>query len=474
MSTVSRKDSAFTSAISRGAGSEGAKATEDAPSLDEIAGTKAQEQAASFEKKPPGADAQDAIRTIEKKMQEWHVSDKDARQCVDELRELSPADRALVWEAMGPESRAKLLDNVDDKARSLLIDSLSQAGVLKQMSAPPHPNGTTTSTRLVSADVWGSPPEGPTFVVRNPKMEPALQKAVHEENIARAKDYRARYDDYIKAYKDEVVLPAAKNDDIASIRRAGPPGPLLLPEREPGAPLGAKGQGEVDRADAWRKVADPTQALVDVYGPITRAIHHARGEMMAGELRLGIEVALKVPGVDVGASAEGGQDGDVNTRAKGNVALPGGSAYGASTEGDGVETTVGVGVANIGYKRGADDGVVITSVEANIGVVDVGADLEKGTVKLGVGVSKKMGRFEVTAKATAEFKPFLGADEIGLFRKDDGFFDVPPELSEGKAWHELSEERRQDLAKTFGWSEKEWSALSKRQANLAVPTMVGR
>lgn len=472
MTTVTRKDPPSTSSVGRSSVSGDAKAAEDAPSLDEVAGAAPADPAARFEGKA-GANPQDAIRVIEGKLDGLYVAGAEARACVDELRDLAPADRALVWKAMGPESQARLLDKVDDTARSLLLDALGDAGVLKQIEAPPHPNATTTSRRLVGKDVWGSPPDGPTFHVRNPKLSPALQEAIHEDNVARAERYRAQYDDYLDAYRDQVVLPAAKNNDIAGIRRAGPPAPLLLPEREPGAPLGARGPGEVDRADAWRKVADPTQALVDVYGPITRAIHHARGEMMAGELRFGAEVALEAPGVEVGASVEGGQDGDLSTQAKGKVTLPGGSSYGVSTGGGDIDPTVGVGVGSVAYKRGADDSVSITSVEASIGLAEVGTDLEKGTVKLGVGVSREIGRFEATAKATAEFKPFLGADEIGLFRKDDGFFSLPAELTEGTAWRDLPEARRQDLATTFGWSEAEWTDLKRRRGALEVPRQYG-
>lgn len=477
-----------------GAGSETKTAAEDAPSLDELAPGGDADKAAAYTGAtsggPRGGDPQAAVHVIEEKLSGLVVTDGEARAAVDALNGLAPADRARVWSAMGADSQARLLDNVDHKARGKLLDGLAGADVLQRCPKTTHPMATKESQRL-TADPWGEPPAAPSLMAREAGMSKELLTAVHDENLSRAGRYRAQYDDYLGAYRDQVVLPAAKSNDIASIRRAGPPAPLMLPEREPGAPLGAPGRDEVNRADAWRKVSDPTQALVDVYGPINRAVHHARGELAAGELRFAAEVEGTLGSISVGVGGDIGQDGDSNVKYTPGLAVgkdsktqpwdgerPARATVGVGLDDDKLTVGVGVGPAGAGVSVkpvGVDGEVSVVGVSASLGYAQVGADLEKGTVSVGAGHTFGVpGKASLGGKAMAEFKPFLAPEDIGLFRTDDGFFDIPHEVKSGVPWHKLSDERRADLERAFGWSAKEWREVSARKGDLQLaPRQLG-
>jgi hypothetical protein len=459
---------------------QASEATSEVPSLDELTAAASPDPAARYTG-GAGGDPQEAVHLIEQKLGGLFVTDGEARAAVDALAGLTPPNRSLVWKALGPASQSRLLDEVDGPARGRLLDGLAEAGIVGRAEPTAHPKSTKASQRLLS-DVWGAPPPAPFLLVREPGMPEALANGIHEENTARAGRYRAAYDDYLGAYRDQIVLPAAQHDDIASIRKAGPPAPLLLPEREPGAPLGAKG-AELERADAWRKTSDPTQGLVDIYGPIHRAVRHARGELAAGELRFGGELAGSLLNTSFAVKGQMGQDRDLALKGVGGgtAAIPSGEALqtrgsvGVSLEGDKLTASLdgGVGGFGVSVKAGHDGALDVVGVCARLGIAELGADFEKGTASVGIGKSwGQAGVATVGAKVNAEFKPFLAPEDVGIFRTDEGFFDAPRELLGGARWDALPKERRVDLERTFGWSAKEWSDQAARKGKLQLSTMV--
>jgi hypothetical protein len=449
------------------------RAGEDAPSLDDVADAQRPGPAATLERSS-SADAQGAIHLIEDKLSGF-VSDADARACVDALRGLPGGDCALVWKAMGADSQRELIDNVDDSARGALLDALERAGVVERAPVAAHPLTTGLSDALL-ADPWGEPPAAPRLHAPGDGLSTSLREAVRDNNVERARAYRAAYDAYLDDYKAKVVVPAGEGD-VAAIRAAGPPAPMLLPAREPGAPPGASSRDEVERADDWRKVADGAAALVDIYGPITRAVHHARGEMVAGELRFSLGAEAEILGVGLGVSRDYGQDGD----GKLTVKAGGGPFFGEPGEDGGEKATFTAGAVSVGIEVDSAGNRELTEVGASAGAFGVGADLKKGTAKVEVGISHGLKSsyggddlgVEVAAKVSAEFKPFLAPEEVeGVFYRGGGFFDAPPELGAGKRWDELSDERRAHLHR-LGWSKAEWAAQRKRKATLDVPRLLG-
>ncbi|MBM4279882.1 MAG: hypothetical protein FJ137_03750 [Deltaproteobacteria bacterium] len=349
-----------------------------------------------------------------------------------------------------PARLQRVVDAAGDEQRGLLLDLLMKKGIVDAQPAAPIP---ATSPRAPQ------PPAATALLRDDPRAPPALRRAILDENVARAADYRVRYADYRAAYAGAV----ARAPDVAALRDLGPLAPSTLPMNLPGAPL----HGEANRAwlDARGRTDDDiaiTLAVADRFRRLTgRAI---AGLSFTAEVEASIVLGDKEGShVELGGKAEAtvGPDGHVEQHSVGahKVGLEHSSAtyeHGKL----GIEVTAdGNGVAISEEEIALKAHFAPLSGEATFGgdrmafAVGVEQEVELMHGLHGkLGVVGKVGLQGVTGEDAAAFASTSAV----------GFFDTPAELSRGKAWSSLPAPVRADYERQ-GWTAAEWT----KKADLA-------
>jgi hypothetical protein len=357
------------------------------------------------------------------------------------LEKLPPQDFAAVVGQMAADGRLeRLTDSLDAKGSARLMSLLESNGVVDAVPI----------TQAKASPTAPQPPMPPHLVKVDAGAPPALRALAEEHNIAAAKAYRAAFDDYLVAYN--TAVDDAKS--VGALRALGPPTEPTLPASMPGAPSAS---AQTSFREAGVAVLDS-----DTMEHVANRIRELTGKPIAGStFTLEASAFVKLAdGLAVGGTAGAslsptGIDADSAAAAELTD-----STGGIALDQDGTLTIEGdAGVVDVGVDLNAEDGV---TVKGGMGPLEGSARFNGDEMEFGVGLSKEVKVGKVEAEIGIEARMGLQgvtAEDAAAFvsTSDVGFFDVPPELKQGKDWTKLSSSTRAHY-EALGWTAKEWGA----------------
>jgi hypothetical protein len=339
------------------------------------------------------------------------------------------------------------VSRMDASARQAFLDQAASRGVLQRRAGePPGPLGV---------------PGRPETFVNDQQLPSALRDAVNAHATDMGRAAVVAHDDYLRRYDDAV----ARADSLRALRALGPPQALDLRETSLGLSWSDPNRPRYEAE--WKAgLGRPQHSLVQAYASVT-----ARARVLAGEQPAGLFVSAELSGADSGVVVK--HEARASTR--GPISL---------------QTRVGIApkAGPLGLEVTTDArGKLESQVQLEVGPVAVSHDSEgKSELSLGAKGSPFKAHASVNAR-TAEFAggvAFEVSDKSGQYhgglklaygmrgivperagqavREDvPGLFSRPRDLDPGRAWDDLSPERRA-LYERQGWTREEWAEESRR------------
>jgi hypothetical protein len=464
-----------------------------------------------------GATAATAAKALEQLV---YVSDGDVARALDAFKGLPPGEAKAALESLQQSgSLSTLLKEADGAERRRLTDLLIETGMV----------GSTTPETPESKGVRGPlPPAPPTLPVPPKGASDELKAMLHDENIARAKEYVAEHGDYIKAYREAV----RDSPTLTALRQLGPPTAPNLPLWEPGG----RHTSDTTEWSTTTRVSPDTQTgklitgkLYELRGEsppgvdteISGAVKMAFGEHASvganasygedrngntsatvggsGGIAVGPEAARVNGNGAAGAKWENGELTSVTTSATGSVggarkreSQPAGGevADGASTtfSKDGIkqDVSLGVGAASIEFAKdkanaavdvaGAkvgfayEKGKVLTATLGAGGLAFTGGLAEHGAMTGEVELERKLKAGDVVIEVKVSAKQTVQLASVQDYQRftaiiESGPFEKPAELQRNMKWADLSAGAREAYT-LYGWSKNDWDiALQANQVS---------
>ena len=371
----------------------------------------------------------------------------DGAALLGNLARLPAADfRAVMSD---PTRAAKIFSTLDGDDRALLLDLMVKKGAVAVQP------GTTTTTSPYAP----VPPRAPALLRDEASAQPAVRRAILDENVARVAAYQAEYATYRDAYHHAVEHAR----DVGGLRDLGPIAPSSLPANMPGAALSsdanrayldARGRNDDDRAT--------TQMVADRFRRLSG--REVAGLSFSGEVELSVVVGEHDRDhTTVGGKLEGtiGPDGETKADAHGALGYFSNQHSGVVVDTHGA--AVKVGEVGVGAHL-SDEALTLNGM---YGPVTGSAGFGGDRMSFGLGVETHKTIFDTTFNVGVGAKVGLQgvtAEDRAMFvsTSEVGFFDTPPELTRGKAWASLPEATRTDYERQ-GWTAAEWT----KKADLA-------
>ena len=398
------------------------------------------------------------MRNSHAPVRDFFVTERDAREAVGMLGELSPAEYKKAIDEMNPKTMNQLLCEMDADTRKTFFDQARNEGAVKEeagVKMPPRE---------------GSPPDKPALLRNDPSLRSELRTAIHEENKARTSQYMRDFDGYVSRYS-EAALNASSP---LALRMIGPPvGEFVLSEpgvlgNDKGVPASLK-QGSTTRARAARAAND----RISDFAGRTRA-----GSFSAtADLKFGFDV--RGNGAEASYNTKLTGYGKFTEKLKGEaeVAAFKGVSVGIMSDGKTYQD-LGAGDFRVRLEKGK-----VSELEAKVAGVGVSLSDGKSTLSMGGGaipigtfatIDEKHGSFgggvklgdkvELGGMATVEASVKLGVSVQGIAperladiasMKNDGIWGPMPELDQRVKWSQVPAARRERLARD-GWSAENW------------------
>lgn len=418
------------------------------------------------------ADRQSVVRAVVADMDGMCVFDADCEHAVAQLSTLRASDVKDAWEALPTKTRETLLENVDDAARSQLVDTLTRGGVVKAEILP-QPTG------------WGDVPVAPRLVVNDRAFDPAMRAMLHDENCARAQTYATAHSAYCDRYIDD-VLNSGEPEKAGSRIRSNPVATSALPSIEPGTledgplstvrtewkyAMGSDRDFDVRsaRSDAVSLAVVLNEkilsaevgakvALSDSIAFEASAEFDAAGRLTSGEIKAVAEVG--VVDLEGGVAFEVGSDGSLHPELVGDVSV------GVSEKSNSAKKFAAKNArarSRIGEGHDFDAGGISVSPKngGTVGVNVMGATYSASADgKTSAGFEKDFGPIALSAKV------HMDSSKAGMNGLADRVrfspTDIPEKLLVQKSWDQLPTST-QNALRHQAWSPEEWG---ERRAEL--------
>lgn len=290
------------------------------------------------------------------------------------------------------------------------------------------------------------PPNGPALYYNPPSLPPAMREAVHAENIARQKTYRAEYVEYAAAYQ-KAILEAPSMSSLRNLGAREPYNNADQPGVFHGDPLQPR----------WAREKPDAPSMTPAGSLVTDRVYRLQGKEPPG---VSIYADGKVTVADiVGVSVKYKLDETGMHHDKESLSLKNPGGAGADFSASGVKASIPLGAGSLGLSEKGVDVKVGKGVSLVVGRSYDGLEHDLG---IAIGESGEIFGTKVGIEGKLTMHTHLASkEEIAMFINplSVGFFEKqPPEMMAGMSWKQLPENVRSFYADMHGWTEKEWAA----------------